>query len=800
MQRAGRYADSMRAGILGVVAITAALLAMVLAPELARALPAPTKPVAAPAPVNTSAPTLTGTPALGQTLACSTGTWANSPTNFSYTWLRSGTPIGGQAGATYVVQATDQGHTIACEVTASNGGGDYTIMGLASGSYKVEFLPGQEGLNYLTQYFSGKSSYKEANLVSVAVPNATGGVNAELHAGGQITGKVTSASTQAALANVFVCVGEGGEGSSGGCGETNGNGEYTIQGLSGGSYVVEFFPLFEEGYLGQYYSGKASASEANRVGVTAGSTTANINAELQAGGGISGRVTDISAHALEKIEVCAIETTNSYYTSCANTNGNGEYTITGLPSSSYEVEFAATAEGANYARQFWNDKASAGEAEAVVVDAPGTTPNIDAAMQPAGQIGGIVTDASSHTRLSKIEVCADEGSVEYSSRCASTNGNGEYVIAGLAAGNYKVYFSAGYEGGNYLSQYWHDKSSASEAEDVSVTLGATHEGINAEMHAGGGIAGRVTDAGTHAPIDKAEVCAFAVAVGGGLGCTSTNANGEYAVFQLESGSYTVEVSDNQEGSNYLSQTVGGVSVVAPGTTSPVNVELHPGGQIAGLVTNAVTHAGIAGIEVCAEPVTELASEHCATTTSGAASVSSTSNALSVPSGNFIQTKKPVFDAKKGVLDFFFRFPTAGKVSWALFFRNSDVGFADSLGLSLQANGIATDTNSTQELAELARRSKKSKKCKKGYTKHGHRCLRLLVPFGSGSQSVAAGTVEIGVHATSKATKALKAGRTLHVSGTFTFQSALGGPVVRKVESAVVRMPRHTKKHGKGKRR
>ena len=250
MQRACMQVDSMRAGILGIAAIMAALLAMALAPGLARALPPPATPVAPPAPVNTTAPTLTGTPALGQTLTCSTGTWGNSPTNFSYTWLRGGTPIAGQAGSTYVVQAADQGHAIACKVTAANVGGNYTITGLPSGSYKVSFFADQEGLNYLTQYFSGKASYKEANLVSVTVPAATGGVNAELHTGGQITGRVTGASTHAALANVFVCASEDGEG--GRCAETNGNGEYAIQALPSGTYVIEFIPLFEEGYLDQY--------------------------------------------------------------------------------------------------------------------------------------------------------------------------------------------------------------------------------------------------------------------------------------------------------------------------------------------------------------------------------------------------------------------------------------------------------------------------------------------------------------------------------------------------------------------
>lgn len=56
-----------------------------------------------------------------------------------------------------------------------------------------------------------------------------------------------------------------------------------------------------------------------------------------------------------------------------------------------------------------------------------------------------------------------------------------------------------------------------------------------------------------------------------------------------------------------------------------------------------------------------------------------------------------------------------------------------------------------------------------------------------------------VHASSKAIKALNAGRTLHVSGPFTFQSALGGAPVTHVESAVVRKPKKPRKHAKGKK-
>ena len=165
MRHISRRGSSTRTGVRGAMLVSIALFSMMLAPALASALvEGPTKPKVALAPVNTVAPTLTGTPALGQTLSCSTGTWANSPTSFSYAWLRSGVPIAGQAAGTYVVQAADQGHTVSCQVTAGNGGGSYTITGLATGSYKINFFP-EEGANELSQYYNGKTTEAEATPV-----------------------------------------------------------------------------------------------------------------------------------------------------------------------------------------------------------------------------------------------------------------------------------------------------------------------------------------------------------------------------------------------------------------------------------------------------------------------------------------------------------------------------------------------------------------------------------------------------------------------------------------------------------
>lgn len=71
-------------------------------------------------PVNTIAPVLSGTATEGQTLSCTTGTWSNNPTSFTYQWKRGGAAIPGATNPTYVLQAADVGTIVKCTVTASN--------------------------------------------------------------------------------------------------------------------------------------------------------------------------------------------------------------------------------------------------------------------------------------------------------------------------------------------------------------------------------------------------------------------------------------------------------------------------------------------------------------------------------------------------------------------------------------------------------------------------------------------------------------------------------------------------------
>lgn len=80
-------------------------------------------------PANVTAPTVTGTPAVGQTLRITGGAWAGRE-RFSYQWLRcSGstcTPISGATWGRYAVAASDANRTIRARVTAHNAYGSTT--------------------------------------------------------------------------------------------------------------------------------------------------------------------------------------------------------------------------------------------------------------------------------------------------------------------------------------------------------------------------------------------------------------------------------------------------------------------------------------------------------------------------------------------------------------------------------------------------------------------------------------------------------------------------------------------------
>src|SRR5690349_6024232 len=75
-------------------------------------------------PSNVTPPSIDGTPAPGNTLTCTDGTWNGVPSpTFTYQWSKDGLDTGVTVN-TLTVAAGDEGKQITCTVSAHNLGGD----------------------------------------------------------------------------------------------------------------------------------------------------------------------------------------------------------------------------------------------------------------------------------------------------------------------------------------------------------------------------------------------------------------------------------------------------------------------------------------------------------------------------------------------------------------------------------------------------------------------------------------------------------------------------------------------------
>ncbi|MGP0052328.1 MAG: carboxypeptidase regulatory-like domain-containing protein [Solirubrobacteraceae bacterium] len=494
----------------------------------------------------------------------------------------------------------------------TNPNGTYTVPDLFAGTYVVQFNPGSDD-DYGTLYYNGSATFSGATPVTVGGGANTPGINGALHQiSGHITGTVTDASTNAPLSGVSVSVYDSFGDPVGNGVSTGADGTYTVTGLQTGSYRLEF-SAEGQNYITQYYSGKASLSEATPIPVSTGATTAGINAALAIGGKITGTVTAAAGNVpLPGTEVSVYDISGGGRDNVASAmaGAGGVYTAQGLASGLYVVEFFDTGPGANYLPQYYNGQPVTGDNPTLVaVTAGGLTSGINGALATAGAISGTVTNQSTGQPLANVSVQAFDSAGDDVGD-ANTAADGTYTITGLTTGTYRILFSPS-DSGEVL-EYYGGAASLQAATGVSVTTGTTTPNINQALlpaSQGGTISGTVTSAGQ--PLAGVTVTIYdsagnPVSVGEFqqfLTSATTASDGTYQSAPLLPGTYKVEFSTgvNLAFQYYNGQaTLAGatpVGVSAGANTPNVNAVLSAGATMSGTVTDAVSHAGLSGVEV-----------------------------------------------------------------------------------------------------------------------------------------------------------------------------------------------------------
>jgi hypothetical protein len=387
-----------------------------------------------------------------------------------------------------------------------------------------------------------------------------------------INGKVTAESGGAAVFSSIVALGEGpGFSTLVGSGITMLDGTYSVQVPAPATYVVAALPV-DQVHAPEFWDGELTRTAAAKISVTDGEVVNDVDFTVLTGATMSGTVTAANGGAaIQGVGVQALVVGDLPSAAATQTNGSGEYTLTGLAETTYQVRFAPDDTPDNYLIELYNNKPGI-PGDPVNVSLPGVT-GIDAALEQGGRIEGQVTGPNNQPVASlQVQALPAGGAYEFGN--TSTDAGGNYSLV-VAAGAYNVLVSANT---GLSSELYDGKFTVATADDVNVTAGNTTSGIDVQLDQSGKITGHVTDALNGDPIAFAVVSATedggitgasgAVAFTDAQGAYQLNTNlhtGEYKIGFFAAGFEPAFYSDKTSPLN-----ADPVSVTAPGTTPNID--------------------------------------------------------------------------------------------------------------------------------------------------------------------------------------------------------------------------------------
>ena len=455
--------------------------------------------------------------------------------------------------------------------------GTYKILGLAAGSYKLEFNAGDSGA--LNQWYNN-ATYDTATPVTVTSGQDLGDINATLVKGASISGKLT-APAGVDLSNVRVYA----NASNGfGSASVNPDGTYKITALPAGSYKVEFNGR-AAGAQAQWYSNAQTSDAATPITLASGQDLGNINATLIKGATISGKATVPAG--INPTQIWAIlyqAGTDRAYADSAPLASDGTYSFKGLSAGSYKLNFATYISGA--VDQWYANRASFETADPITLTTSQELSGINVTLLKGATVSGKVTaPAGTNLDQSAVKIFKSDSSSK-PAFTASVSADGNFKAVGIPTGTYKILFDGGASG---ATDQWFGGTTFAAASTVALTAGTDRTGVNFTTQTGGAISGKVSGPASYYPVSVLDTS------GAVIRNTYSSNDGSYNIKGLTSGTYKIAFNrssgftteeaqfyQNKPESAGLAQATG-IPVTLGQTTPNIGATLGTGAKISGTI-------------------------------------------------------------------------------------------------------------------------------------------------------------------------------------------------------------------------